>query len=341
MACRAVAALASGLPGVVSLMGEVAVMPMSDSDPKDRPPEGRSATDGADAARAGETTRVYWENGRLVSRSAARESSHPSRRPPAGRMEDSDQVVNADSDSELDERSAAGIASTDPKSITPQSSPDVLFPDLGPPPCPPYSGSSLPPSPPSEANRAHGPRRPSPGWYADPWHEADRRSWDGSVWSFEAGWYPDSGQAEGRRYWTGSQWSEHRTALGGVTTHTIPASVVATYGVRSGTDGASAGWYPDPDYSDQPLRLRYWDGHGWTGRRRTDPPDTVRWLAPIFFTLLGIATGMTAWPANGASCHLHPPPRLPIQPDPVHVARGNRPGGSTHRHLVGQMEADR
>lgn len=158
----------------------------------------------------------------------------------------------------------------------------------------------------------HGPRRPSPGWHPDPWHEVDRRAWDGSVWSFEPGWYPDPGQPEGRSYWSGSQWSEHRPALGGVATHAIPAAVVTAYGLARETGRASAGWYQDPDYAHQPRRLRYWDGHGWTGRRRTDPPDWARWTAPVVFTVLGIATGMTAWPANGASCHLHPPPAFPM-----------------------------
>lgn len=38
----------------------------------------------------------------------------------------------------------------------------------------------------------------------------------------------------------------------------------------------------------------------------------MRWTAPVVFTALGVATGMTAWPANGASCHLHPPPAFPV-----------------------------
>ena len=62
-------------------------MPMSDSDPKDRPGEGRSSTEGADAAREGEPMRIYWENGRLVSHPAAGASSYLSQ-PPAGWYED-------------------------------------------------------------------------------------------------------------------------------------------------------------------------------------------------------------------------------------------------------------
>jgi hypothetical protein len=90
-----------------------------------------------------------------------------------------------------------------------------------------------------------------------------------------------------------------------------PQDRPAVYGVGSRAGGAPAGWYPDPEHAGQPQRQRYWDGHDWTGRRRTEPPVSVRWLAPVFFTVLGVATGITAWPANGASCHLHPPPILP------------------------------
>lgn len=41
---------------------------------------------------------------------------------------------------------------------------------------------------------------------------------------------------------------------------------------------APADWYPDPQ---QPARLRYWDGAGWTGYL-VDPehPDVVRYERP-------------------------------------------------------------
>lgn len=107
------------------------------------------------------------------------------------------------------------------------------------------------------------------------------------------GWYPDPVVHAGSRYWDGSAW--------------LP----------------SPGWYDDPEH---PGQQRWWNGAAWTPpgappqpppsavvpARRPPVPVLVQVGAPVAFTLLGIATGMTLWPAGGASCHTHPPPAYPF-----------------------------
>lgn len=84
---------------------------------------------------------------------------------------------------------------------------------------------------------------------------------------------------------------------------------------------APAGWYADPE---APWQARYWDGSTWApsgaaapgtsrpGSDRPAPPGLLLAGAAVFFTVLGIATGLTMWPADGASCHDHPPAAYPF-----------------------------
>ncbi|MCX6460511.1 MAG: DUF2510 domain-containing protein [Actinobacteria bacterium] len=59
------------------------------------------------------------------------------------------------------------------------------------------------------------------------------------------------------------------------------------------------GWHTDPDNAEG---KRYWSGTEWTEKRRTPCPVWVITSALFCFTVLGIYSGYTAWPANGASC---------------------------------------